>query len=216
MIYVAWSVLYEGESDRRYFDVLIPRIIESILLERGRTSFAVPDAPAMSFKRGSNELIAQQICDSSDAFYLVFVHSDTGGRAQEAGIQDRGGDVGRLAFELCGFEQERVVLVAPRHEMESWALADPHAVCSTLGYRGDFRDLALPSNAQAAEALGDPKAVLESAMRLTRGRRRPISADRLLPVIAQEQDLRVLQGSQSFRNFYEAVYAALKSLGSVD
>ena len=215
MIYVSWAVLYEGTTDRHYFDVLIPKLIEAILLEHGRVKFAVPNAPVLCFARGSIDEIAAQICENKDAFFLVFVHADTGGRAQEAAIGSRGGDVATLAGELCDFEPARCVLVAPRHEMEGWALADPKAVCATLGFNGNPDEIGLPENAAEAEALADPKAVLSNAIARVRGRRKTLPAELLFPVIAEEQSLAVLAQSRSFREFRNAVYAALKSLGSV-
>ena len=43
MTYVSWGVMYEGPSDRVYFDVLIPRLMEDIVLSCGRL---IPELPA--------------------------------------------------------------------------------------------------------------------------------------------------------------------------
>jgi hypothetical protein len=53
--YVSWGVMYEGPSDRVYFDVLIPRLMEEIVLSCGTRSSTIPDFPAVVLTRGTVE-----------------------------------------------------------------------------------------------------------------------------------------------------------------
>lgn len=213
MTYVSWAAHYEGTTDQLYFDVLIPRVMEDLLLTRGTRNSTVPAAPALMFKRGSNEAIAKELCASQTSFHIAFIHADTGGRNLAAGIDARGAGVCEVAHALCNWPADRCVVVAPRHEMEAWLLADPSAVCASLGYGGTPASVGLPPNAQAAERLVDPKATLTSAITQVRGRRGHLTAVQLFPAVAQRQSLDALREAPSFRNFEAKVAVALHSLG---
>jgi hypothetical protein len=58
MTYVSWGVMYEGPSDRVYFDVLIPRLMEEIVLSYGTRSSTIPDFPAVVLGRGTVKDVA--------------------------------------------------------------------------------------------------------------------------------------------------------------
>lgn len=213
MTYVAWAALYEGTSDQRYFDILLPRIMDELILRRGTRHVTIPAAPAITFSRGTSDSVAAEICEGREAYHVVFVHADTGGRALEANMAGRGTDICAKAHELCNWQRERCVLVAPRHEVEAWVLADPTAVCGALGYSGQPQEIGLPASPQEAEALVDPKAALVFAMKKVRGRKKPIDPSQLFPAIAQQQDLRSLRRLQPFKDLENSTARALRSLG---
>jgi len=215
MTFVCWAAHYEGPSDALYFDSLITRLMDDAIRRNGVRMSTVATSPALLFRRGTDESVAQELCETSDSFYIAFIHSDTGGRNLEGRIGERGGRVCERANELCGWDMHRCVLLTPRHEMEAWALADPDAVCESLGYRGSHEDLGLPSNANQAERLIDPKATLAEAIRRVRGSRRAKMPEYLFPAIAQRQSLTALRGSASFNDFEARLERALRSLGCV-
>lgn len=216
MTYVSWGALYEGVTDQLYFNVLLPRLMEDIIVGNAARNYTVPTFPAVQLKRGSSESIAQQICDYKDAFQIIFIHADTGGRNLELGLAARGENVCELAHQRCAWPLERCVIVTPRHETEAWILADPAAVCSSLGYSGSHASIGLPTNAREAERLVDPKAVLSQAANQIRGRRKRQSAEQLLPAIAQRQSLSVLRSAASFRLFEASLVNALRSIGCLN
>lgn len=215
MTYVSWAALYEGATDQLYFDVLIPRIMDEMILDAGIRNSTIPVAPALLLRRGSADAIARELCASQRSFHIVFIHADTGGRAVERSIGERGGSVPQLANELCDWPVDRCILIAPRHEMEAWILADPHAVCDSLGYNGAPDAIGLPLNARAAERLPDPKAILSAAITQVRGRRGHLTPVQLFPAVAQRQSLDALRSTASFRQFEAAIAAALRSLGCI-
>lgn len=218
MIYLSWAAMYEGSTDRAYFNVLIPLLMEDLVRRRGICEANVPQAGAVEFGRSGrlvNE-VAADICNDRDAFHLMFIHADTGGRALQAGMAHRSEDYRTAAFELCGFHLERCIFIAPRHETEAWMLADRDAVGAALGYRGDLAELGLPESAQEAERLVDPKATLKLAIGSVRGRRSSPNAQQLIPAIAQRQDLSKLRQAVSFQQFEEALEGALRSLGCIE
>ena len=215
MTYLAWAALFEGSSDLAYFAVLLPRLMNEIISVDGTRPVIVPETPAIVFGRGGRtiEAVAAEACAARDAFHLLFIHADTGGRNHEETLPDRAGAYCRAIHRACGWKQERCVLVCPRHETEAWAIADPEAVAGALGYRGPPTDLELPPDGDSAERLVDPKLVLETAS--ARIRRQRGRGGTLLPAIAQLQSFGQLRRSRSFRSFEASLRRGLVDLGMI-
>lgn len=217
MRYVYWAALYEGTSDALYLDVLLPRIIRDVVARDGVDLVEVPDAPAVKLGSGgrSIESVAIEACQFKDAYDVIFIHADTGGRHVERGLADRA-DAYCAAFSAkCDWPYDRCITIAPRHETEAWLLADGAAVTSAMGYSGDPAEVGLPPDARAAERLADPKQVLTAAAEAISGRRRRQSVDNIFPAIAQRQRLDVLRGSASFAAFEANLRACLRSMGCI-
>ncbi len=216
-MYLAWAAYYEGNTDAAYYDVMVPRVIDTILMVEGAHTTVVPEAPAIRFGKNGRDIrqVAQEICEGQDAFYLLFIHADTGGRSLEANIGHRREAFATAAHELCNWPLDRTVLISPRHETEAWALADPDAVCRSLGYVGAHRDIDLPTSGVAADRLTDPKAKLAQIAEDISGR--PYRAHTgLLTSIAQEQSLDALRTSPSFQSFEQNLRAALTGIGCLN
>lgn len=214
-MYLSWAPYYEGDTDAAYFDILVPRVLDSILLLNGTRPITVPDTPALRLGRYDRSIcvVAAEICAGKSSFHLVFIHADTGGRALEANTSNRQEAFALKAFELCQWPPERIVKITPRHETEAWALADPAAVCSALGFQGNPNELNLPENAREAERLTDPKLCLDLAARAVSRRRYRAGASSLLTAIAQEQRLDFLRQSRSFQEFELELCNALRCIG---
>lgn len=216
MTYVSWAALYEGASDQAYYGILLPRVMEEMIRRYGRRHATIPNIPSVVFPRGAVEKVAAEACAAQEAFHIIFVQADTGGRAQATGLPQRSSAYCHAMYERCAFKLVRCVLIAPRHETEAWVICDPHAVTGALGYRGAWASLGLPEDAATAERLSDPKSTLNDAMNAIRGRRRRDSASVLYPAIAQRQDLELLRQSQSFAAFERHLHLALADLGCID
>ena len=104
MTYVSWAACYEGESDAAYFDVLIPRVMEAIVMTQGTRHADIAAAPAVRLRRREVDKVAHEACAAREAFHLIFIHGDTGGR----------GLAGRF-----GSEVDHRFLVAARLESDS-------------------------------------------------------------------------------------------------
>lgn len=215
MTYVSWAALYEGPSDRAYFDVLLPRIMEEMILIKGTRISTIPDFPILRLPRRSVEETAAEACKARDAFHIIFIHADTGGANVKSSLTRRSVAYCNAMNRLCDWPERRCIAVTPRHEMEAWVLADPEAVLGALGYRGSIASLGLPSSGADAERLPDPKRVLNNAIQEVRGRRRLADATQLLPAIAQRQSLSALRRAASFRECEIKVAAALAGLGCI-
>jgi hypothetical protein len=157
MTYVSWGVLYEGNTDAAYFDILIPRIMEEIILARGTRHSTIPATSAIRLRRGSVEEVAHEACAAKEAFHLVFIHADTGGRHLESDLGERLDAHCQAMQSLCDWPPARCVTIAPRHETEAWVLTDPQAIASALGYRGPPVAIGLPQSPAQAERLGRPE-----------------------------------------------------------
>jgi len=215
MTYISWASLYEGSTDRSYFDVLIPRIMEELTQQFGKRAVTIPINPAVDlgvFGRNPDR-VAQEVESNASSFHLLFLHLDVGGRAQEATLPRRIEEYVSAIRQRCDWREDRCIIVAPRHETEAWVMADPKSVCDALGYRGPLDPLGLPVSAADAERLPDPKAVLERAVSTVSGRRARRGGSQIFSRIAQIQPLAELRGSQTYRRFEENLKVGLSSLG---
>lgn len=219
MTYVSWATFHEGATDAAYLEVLLPRILEDIIAERGIHNSDVPATPGVRLGLNGRAVddVANEACDAKDAFEIIFIHADTGGRGLAETLASRSASYCQRMYEICQWPTERCVQVAPRHETEAWVLADPSAVLGALGYNGDFRELGLPKDAAAAERLVDPKATLDTALGQVAGpRRRRARVEQLFPAIAQRQELSQLRRSSSYQNFEAALVRCLQHVGCIE
>lgn len=108
-MYLAYALFCEGSSDYSYFEVLLPRVIESTVLRGGRVTVDVPERPAVRLGRRGRTVgeVAAEACDRRGAFHVVFVHADTGGRGQLA-------RVGHRSSAYCRWRQKDDVVQAAR------------------------------------------------------------------------------------------------------
>jgi hypothetical protein len=213
MTFVSWAAYYEGDSDAAYFDVLIPRVMEEIVTTRGTRHADIAAAPAVRLRRGTVDAVAREACAAQEAFHLIFIHGDTGGRGLEVGVDQRVRAYCEAMFVRCDWPPVRCIMISPRPETEAWILADPQAVAEALGYVGPPSDIGLPVTARAAEQLRDPKAVLQAAVQAVRRRRRPYYAKQIFPAIAQCHSLANLRRLESFAAFETRLQASLADLG---
>jgi hypothetical protein len=215
MIYIAWAGFYEGSSDRSYYDVLLPRVMEDIMLAEAIQQVTIAPTPVVELGRSGREVasVAQEICANKDQIHLLFIHADMGGRSQALRLQARSSAYCEAVEQCCAWRPERCILLTPRHETESWVLADPKAVIDALGYTGDPGRIDLPPNGAAAEDLTRPKAVLEAATIEVLGRRRRSAVSQLFTAIAQTQTMGALRQCRSFQTFEINLRQALVSLG---
>lgn len=216
-MHLSWAAFYEGDTDAVYFDTLIPRILEDIILAAGRRPITVPAGPAVRMGIASRAVdrVAQEMCESAEAYFLLFIHADTGGRAQEEGIANRRDAFAELAHEMCGLSIRRCVYLSPRHETEAWALTDANAVANALGLRRPTQALALPADPPAAERLVDPKRTLDDAVKVISARRRRYPRDQILTAIAQRQSMALLRQTDSFQDFEVRLRRGLRDLGCI-
>jgi Domain of unknown function (DUF4276) len=217
MTFVSWASLYEGTSDAAYFEVLIPRLIEEILLVDGVRNTTVATGSAVFL--GSNgrgvEAVAEESCQASSAFHLVFIHADTGGRGLQQNLAAHSVAYCQAMADLCGWKSERCITITPSRETEAWVLADPNAVTAAFGYNGTPASVGLPANARAAERLNDPKAVLVEVVASIRKRRSRPSPTQLFPAVAQRQSIASLRQAASFRAFESSVRRGLADIGCI-
>ena len=215
MTYLSWAVLYEGETDAAYHDQLIPRVMEDIILSRGTRQSTIPTTPAVRLRRDTVMKVAREACAAREAFHLIFIHADSGGRDLAAGVETRSTAYCQAMNTLCAWPPVRCITLSPRHETEAWILADPHAVMAALGYQGSPASLGLPANAAQAERLVDPKSVLTAAVSQVRGKRRRFDVKQIFPAIAQRQSLAALRQARSFTAFEASLLLGLADLGCV-
>ena len=121
-MYLAYALFCEGSSDFSYFEVLLPRLIETIVLKVGKMTVEVPERPSLRLGRRGRSVdeVAKEACRGREAFHIVFVHADTGGRGQLARVGPRSTAYCEKMRELCELPSERCVLLRPASMTESW------------------------------------------------------------------------------------------------
>jgi len=215
MIYLGWALFAEGPTDIRYFETLLPRVILNLVQQSDGAEAVVPDQPVEVFGVSVRDLdaAANNICSASEAFSLLFVHGDTGSRAQEQHLANRTCALCERVEASCRFRRDRCVIIAPRRETESWCLADKAAIRLACGLRADLDLPFIPDNASSVEAIDDPKAMINQIQEiLSKGKRR-----RAPPIpyasLGQLQDLDRLRQLPSYRSFEGQLVRALQTLG---
>jgi hypothetical protein len=128
MTYLSWAALYEGATDEAYFEQLIPRVMEEVIMHQGIRNATIPPAPAVRLRRRSADEVAEEACAARNAFHLVFIHADTGGRGLEDSLEQRSTRYCEAMYHACLWPRVRCITISPRHETESWILADPQSL----------------------------------------------------------------------------------------
>lgn len=219
MKYLGWAVFYEGNSDAQYLDVLIPRIIREVIAHSdGDEIIEVPDQPAVRFGAHGRDvdLVAKEICSFTDAFEIVFVHADTGGRGLQNTLPSRSTAYCEAVRAECNLANFRCICLTPSRETEAWILADGPAILEAVGITGNPSSYGLPVNAHAAERLVNPKATLNSALDAMRVRERSRNLEVLYPSIANRQSLDQLYGSVTVRGFRDRLRGALRAIQFIE
>jgi len=214
-MYLSWSAFYEGTTDARYFNILIPRVLDEIIRECGKRPCDVGEFPAVEFgvRDRSFDTVAREICERRSEFHIIFVHADLGGRGQAEGVKHRREQLINKAEEICGFDPRVAVMLSPEKELEAWALSDVAAVKTALGVTTISGDL-MPATPVAAEKLPDPKANLEGIIRNVI--RKKSAHNQVLVRIAQEQSINELRRANSFKYFEANLRQVLGVGGFID
>ena len=65
-MYLAYALFCEGSSDYSYFEVLVPRVIESAVLKAGNVPVDVPERPSLRLGRRGRSVddVAEEACDA--------------------------------------------------------------------------------------------------------------------------------------------------------
>lgn len=217
MKYVSWALHAEGPTDRAYLGVVVPRLINHLISSIGATDAVVPDTPAVTFgiRDRSFDNVAKSICEAKDAFYVIFVHGDLGGRGVAKNIENRTCSLRKSINDICDIDLNRCVVSVPKKEIESWTLADPGAVRAAFGLSSGHQLIDIPDIPRHVEEIANPKTVCEANLRsIYGGRKRPLPR---WPYenIAQEQNISRLLAVPSFLNLAEGTKRALRTLGYV-
>lgn len=215
MTYIAWTMFAEGSSDREYFEVLIPRILQYKVVRAEGPNAEIAETPVPVFRRSDRDLraAAREACKAKDAFHVLFVHGDTGGREQEGQVDGRTLALCRRMGECCEFDCRRCVVVTPRPETEAWCLADQEALRNALGVSEGFEFIELPAQADQLEKLENPKQTTMEIMSRIMGRKSRKRRKFPYAVIAQVQDIETLNRLPAMREFEDRLDVALATLG---
>jgi len=218
MTYLSWALFVEGPTDRAYLGVMLPRLISFLLANANGPIAVVPDNPVEVFgiPKDSLDSTAERICMGSDAFHLMFVHGDLGGRGVASTVEYRTCALCEKINERCEFQLDRCILAIPNREIEAWTLADQSAIRAAFGFSVDRPLPHVPIKPHHVESLPDPKITRDEFLRAIAGGRRRHLARWPYESIAQEQDISRLLSVPSFAALADGTRVALRGLGYRD
>lgn len=148
---------------------------------------------------------------------LLVFHLDSDHPTFERSVEERF----RPGYEKLQIEAEKfpnhynlnIVPVIPIRMTDAWLLADFNAFRLSIGTDYSAKDLNFPERPQQIEAISDPKAVFEQAVRTcSRRRRKTIWPDEIWLTLAQKIDLALLEQVPAYRAFSERFAAILRQL----
>ena len=203
-VYLAYALFCEGPSDFAYFEVLIPRLIDSIVSDSAFAPWT--GRTRLHFVSDSRTAPWKCRCDGSvsrKGRLPPCVHPrGHGGTEPRGSPRRRSVAYCRKMHEICDFPQPRCVLLLPRHETEAWALADPNAVLEALGYSGSSRRLGVTEQRERGGTSPEPQVMPQfrpapgqqqpaAPSAHAAARHRPTSIDRRVETIGILQRLRI-------------------------
>ena len=211
---LAFRACVEGPSDAEFFPALLTRAINGIVFE-----LLTPPAeidfdvfmPRLRQGETRHSAIVRQVSDNFGWTDVVFLHFDAS--ADLAREQRKYWDpLVRSWPTAAAFP--RLVPLAPRREMEAWAMADRHLLEDVVRHSWDAEEVFEGSVLEAdVEALTDPKRTLEDVLSLSvRSRRSPPRPKDFLPLLAERIDLQSLDRLPSYISWRSSTTHALKEV----
>jgi hypothetical protein len=215
MTYLSWAMFVEGKTDSDYLSVLLPRLIEHIVLSINGPRAVIPEFPVEIFgiTERQYDKAASAICAAREAFHLLFIHTDTGGRGLQGTIEDRTISFRDILSAKCNIDITRCIFVIPRKETEAWCLSDPNSLRLSLGLSNQYDLSGFSQALDDVERISDPKLLIQQIIDSALPRRRAGSKRIPYVALAQTQDILKLSQISSFAQLVSDLRDALASLG---
>jgi hypothetical protein len=215
----------EGSTDQRFLPPLIRRVIEDLLIHRGRGG-VVPDIEDAQWielnprPRNQAERIVRAAYQAA-RFDLLIIHADADQRRwEQARIHkfDPGYQQVQRAKQAGEPICSNVIPLIPVQAIEAWLLADLDTLRSITHISVPVEDLGLPLHTRQVESIAKPKDRLKAALDKAWGpqtRRRQPAMDSIYRPLGEQINLARLAAVPSYQQFVEDVTSALSILGLV-
>ncbi|WP_223297730.1 DUF4276 family protein [Catenulispora acidiphila] len=202
-------LISEGPSDRWLLTGLLKRATEFMLQTSCRFAVEVEVLPVLADHQRPEHIL--DVLGREGHFDLVLYHHDG------APVASAKAKVEEVRDAVLSTRAEPVVPIVPLRETEAWLLADPKALASVLGLALPLVTARLPKRPKDAEAVLDPKALLnEIAWLGVRSGGRDRQRDRrpgMFADLADLIDLERLRKVPSFQRWWSDMANALEELG---
>ena len=222
MRYLSLALFAEGPSDHGFLSRIIYRSVIEIGTRLSEQKLDVGERFIEGKRWTSNDRV-QRIREAFEeyirqgAINLLFIHADGAGAPRDARLRLVDPPINSLAaINPNGF---RCVAVIPVRETEAWALADPSALMTELGWNGQVQALAGEHDVSRPDALADPKSVLVDCQKNALGpghRRRRATVKPIPSGLGDRVSLQLLRRLEAFVTFEAEVELALRSMWSLD
>jgi hypothetical protein len=212
-IWINALLFCEGNTDHRFFETLIPRVVHRLTLESPHIVeiHILPSLP--SSLRGRYPDFRKAIEGYIASINLLLIHSDGNGDPEAVRKTVIAPYLEAIA-DLHGFERTQII---PIREMEAWALADPDAIPRVTRSTVSASTLLLPERAGEVEAITDPKMRLDEAISQCHNPRRGtrLRGRDFFDNLGSQVSLDRLIAVPSFRVLYSDLREALIRLGAL-
>lgn len=199
----------EGSCEYNFLMPLVQRVLESLI-----PTFAVLATPFSDLRVSdlSQPEKILRVAREAAGYHLVIFHLDADGSTAERAYQERF----KPGFEALAEYPEKVnrdiVPVIPIRMTEAWLLVDFDAFRRVVGTGLTMNDLDFPTRPEDVEKISDPKAKLASAIRIARGKRRPVPVAEVYEPIARVISLELLSKVPAYQVFVDALRDKLTEL----
>jgi len=214
--YLGLALYAEGPTDYYFLRPLLQRLCEDLCAREAIGPVDVSEVLSLDHPdevdaapREQRILAAAKLAQNS--WTILFVHADGANdpkRIRKEQVEPS------LELLRDSFKDDGVpVAVVPIRETEAWAIADGDAIRSAFGTDISNGELGLPAR-RAAEAVTDPKAVLQLAFNATQpsGRRRKQGTSPYLNTLGEVVSLSHLRELTAFATLECDLKAALRQL----
>jgi hypothetical protein len=210
----------EGRTDERFLPILVQRVAEKVLSERGISSTDVVgplvinhDIDRKFTDRKSRILEAAR---RAHGYHALLIHSDadhaTDARAYEERINPGFESIGQSTDLVC----RDLIPLMPVQMTEAWMLVDLEALCKVIGTKLGADELGVPKRPGDVESIPNPKQHLQKSIRVAIAgrprRRRNLPIATLQEPLARQINLEKLYAVPSFYKFVMALTERLIAL----
>jgi hypothetical protein len=224
MLQVMLALYAEGSTDGKFLPQIIQRTTKVILSQHDRYDIEVPlpdciwEKPAKVAKRVECIL---HIARKTAGYHALIIHSDGDDRGHEQTVVElfQPGKNHVLSASMHESVCVDLVPLIPVRMTEAWMLADPDALCTVLGKKGDARTLGVPIKAKLVEKEFNPKTTLDHVIKraypnTSNSKRQEIKHD-LYKELGSKISLKRLSEVPSYQQFVEDLTATLRMLNFI-
>lgn len=217
--FILTGLFTEGTTDVRFLESVVKKTLDDLAFECTgdiETELKVIDIDKTGLSFNEQVFLASKMAKEEYDVLMLFVHTDADCNDDSIVFNSK-----ILPAKTFLEEQDdklvckKVVAIVPVQMTEAWMLADKNLLKDEIGIDGTDIDLGIH---RRPEEISNPKAVIESIIRLSkerqvkRKRRSGLNISDLYQIIGQKIELSELESLPSYNKFKSSLREVLKEL----